>query len=248
MKSPYGTLVKRISVSGIVTALLVCGVYAQTEKHTVKPHVHKKVVAHKATTARVGQVRAVLSPADFPISLTAYDHPAKDVDATGTLLEISTNGYKTLKPERLYTKDLDGEQISSVVSWQNPERTHFGFLVLSTPSGGNLYSVMFFLYHDGKLTMPIDEIATGYPVLPIVKKSANDQIQIEFNDGNTDATNDKIRTVVIYTWSDWSKRFLKNVHRVAGASVERSREGRRVEKTQEATKGEGTGGGDDGGN
>jgi hypothetical protein len=230
-------------------SLLVVQALGQTSD-VARPRVRSRTgVAHKAagdkspapekkSLHKPRQVRAVLAPSDFPISLTAFDSIKKTEDGSGTVLEIAKNGYKTFKPEALFTKDLDGEQISSVVSWQNPTRTHFGFLVLTTPSAGNLYSVMFFLYHDGKLTMPIDEIATGYPVFPTVRRTEKSgQIQIEFYDGNTASTNDKVKTLVIYTWSDWSKKFLKNMHRVAGESTSAVERGRKVEKTAAARDG-----------
>ena len=127
-------------------------------------------------------------------------------------------------------------------AWQNTERTHYGFLVLTTPSDGTLYNVLFYLYHDGKLTMPINDVATGYPVFPTIRKSdKNGQIQISFDDGGGDKTNDKIKTVVLYTWSDVSRHFVKNVHEVAAESVERSSvkrsRGSRIEKTKAADDG-----------
>jgi hypothetical protein len=203
------------------------------ENRAATRHSKKLVVAHK-TLSHPRQVRAVLSPSDFPITLTAFDRVSSDEATSNTVLEISRNGFKGTKAAALYTKALDGEQINSVVSWQNTERTHFGFLVLTTPSEGNLYSVLFFLYHDGKLTMPIDEVATGYPVFPTIRKTEKSgQIQISFNEGSSDATNDKIKTVVLYTWSDYSRRFVKNVHTVAAEAVERHRPAK-VEKTQAA--------------
>src|SRR5947209_1251659 len=139
-------------------AIVMSGVaFAQEAAPAAAPH--KKPLMHR-------QVRAVLSPSGFPISLTAYDRMSQDGTGNGTILQIAKMGYKTMKPVALVTKDLNNDQISSVVSWHNAERTHFGFLVLTTPQAGNLYSVMFFLYHDGQLTMPIDQIATGYPVFP----------------------------------------------------------------------------------
>ena len=216
-----GKLVLTLALSAVMVAC------ADQTSDSVKPRVHR-------LSPRVRQIRASLAPTDFPITLTAYDRKTKDVDSSGTVLEIAKNGYNSFKGETLFTKDLDGEQISSVVSWENPERTHFGFLVLTTPAQGNLYTVMFLMYHDGKLSVPIDEIATGYPVFPTIHRNEKSgQIQIEFDDGNVANTNDKVRTLVIYTWSDWSKKFMKNVHRVAAESVER----RRVEKTQAADGG-----------
>lgn len=232
MKRPYGIALK--SLASVLALSLVAGGALAQETTAPKPKTHKKATVRK-TLGHPRQVRAVLSPSDFPISLTAFDRKSSDADSSGTVLEISKNGYKSFKPEALYTKDLDGEQISSVVSWNNTDRTHFGFLVLTTPSAGNLYSVMFFLYHDGKLSMPIDEIATGYPVFPTIKHTDKaGQIQIEMFDGNTAATNDKVRTLVVYTWSDWSKKFLKTSHRVAAASAERPR-GKKIIKTDAAS-------------
>lgn len=227
MKNPYWS-----KLFLVVTALVVLfGQATAQDDGGIKRTIHKK----SPKTMRPRQVRAVLAPTDFPIRITAFDRATSDADTGGTVLEISKNGYKSMRPEALYTKDLDGEQISSLVSWQNADRTHFGFLVLTTPAEGNLYSVMFFLYHDGKLTMPIDEVATGYPVVPTIRQTDKPgQIQLEFYDGNTIATNDKIKTLVVYTWSDWSHKFLKAVHRVAAASVSRKRP-KKVEQTQAAT-------------
>ena len=237
MKRQEGQL-KRILIISAALALVVQAAFAQEETARSAPKAHKKPAIHRVVT-KPRNVRAVLSPNDFPITLTAYDRPTKEADASGTVMEISKNGYKSFKSEALYTKDLDGEQIASIVSWQNTERTHFGFLVLTTPSAGNLYSVMFFLYHDGKLTMPIDEIATGYPVVPSIRKSdKTGQIVIAFDDGNTAATNDQKKTVVYYTWSDYSKKFLKSVHEVAAESVSRERpkpRGKKILKTEAAS-------------
>jgi len=233
MNRDYGTMLTRVFVGLAVLGAIAQGVCAQESEGGSRAKASHKVASRKPI-GHARQVRAVLAPSDFPITLTAFDRVNPEAGTSGTILEISKNGFKSTKPLALYTKALDGEQINSVVSWQNAERTHFGFLVLTTPSQGNLYSVFFFLYHDGKLTMPIDDVATGYPVFPTIRKSdKTGQIQIAFDDGSNDSTNDKIKTVVLYTWSDYSRRFVKNVHQVAAESVERHRGGR-VEKTQAA--------------
>src|SRR2546421_2216846 len=227
MKCAIGIILRLIAGSIVLTGIA----FAQQTPPAAAPH--KKPIMRR-------QVRAVLSPMDFPIRLTAYDRMNKEGTGFGTMLQIAKTGYKTLKPEALYTKDLNNDQISSVVSWHNSERTHFGFLVLTMPQAGNLYSVMFFLYHDGQLTMPIDQVATGYPVFPTIKHTdKSGQIQVELFDGNEDATNDKVRTLVVYTWSDWSHHFVKTVHRVAAASAERvmapaGTAGKKVEQTSAA--------------
>ncbi|HEY3781018.1 MAG TPA: hypothetical protein VGL56_08050 [Fimbriimonadaceae bacterium] len=260
MKSQEGHI-KRIFIIGAALALLTQAAFAQESKASaddpngvpapvVMRHrktavkgvsVHRKLVKKGTKTAVKDATvhrtaRAILCPTDFPIRFTAYDRPTSDDAATGTVMEISKMGLRGARPIPMYTKDLEGEQISSIVSWENSERTHFGYLVLTTPASGNLYSVMFFLYHDGKLTMPIDEVATGYPVFPSIKRSATTgQMQISFNDGSEDATNDQKKTVVYYTWNDTSHRFLKAVHEVAAESVERKRpRARKVEKTEAA--------------
>lgn len=215
------------------------GVYAQDSGIRSKAS-HKKTVAAKPASHR--QMRAVLAPSDFPITLSAFDRANPSEGTTTTVLEISKSAFGGGKPTPIYTKVLDGEQISSVVSWQNAERTHYGFLVLTTPSDGNLYNVLFYLYHDGKLTLPINDVATGYPVFPTIRRSdKTGQIQISFDDGSGDATNDKQKTVVLYTWSDTTRRFVKNMHEVAAESVERTNvkrsRGSRIEKTKAAGDG-----------
>jgi hypothetical protein len=255
MKSQEGHI-KRIFIIGAAMALLTQGALAQetrassedpngvpapvvmrhrSHKKTTVKTVHRKTAVKDASVHRTP--RAILCPTDFPIRFTAYDRPTTDDTPSGTVMEISKVGFKGSKPVGLYAKDLEGEQISSLVSWENPERTHFGFLVTTTPASGNLYSVMFFLYHDGKLTMPIDEVATGYPVFPSIKRSdKTGQIQISFYDGSADVSTDEKKTVVYYTWSDTSHRFLKTVHEVAGVSVERRRpRARKIEKTEAAS-------------
>ena len=210
MKCVTGTVLK------LFVGACVLGGIANAQQTTPAATPHKKPMMYR-------QVRAVLSPSGFPITLTAYDRMNKDGTGYGTILQIAKAGYKSMKPQALMTKDLSSDQISSVVSWHNAERTHFGFLVLTTPQAGNLYSVMFFLYHDGQLTMPIDRIATGYPVFPTIKHTEKSgQIQVEMYDGAQDATNDKVRTLVVYTWSDYRHQFVKNVHRVAAASASRT--------------------------
>lgn len=209
---------------GAVALAAFSMVFSQDSTTRTPTRRHAKTVVAKGSKVRL--LRAALAPSDFPIAIKAYD------STPGSVLVISKSA-RGAKQSPLYTKALENEQVASVVSWQNTERTHFGFLVLTTPSEGNLYNVLFFLYHDGKLSIPIDDVATGYPVIPSIRRTdKSGQIQIAFDDGSGDATNDKVKTVVLYTWSDYSHRFVKNVHQVAAESVERPRS--RVEKTRAA--------------
>jgi len=202
-----------ITVLNLIAGVIALSAISTAQQAKPAAIPHKKPMMHR-------QVRAVLAPSGFPISLTAYDRMNSDNGGMSTVLQIAKTGYKTMKPEALMTKDLNADEIASVVSWHNAERTHFGFLVLTAPQAGNLYSVMFFLYHDGQLTMPIDHIATGYPVFPTIKRTdKSGQIQVELYDGNEKATNDMVRTLVVYTWSDWRHKFVKTVHTVAGVSA-----------------------------
>ncbi len=241
MDRHIGKVLQKLLVGVVALTALGQVVYAQDSAVGTRSRAsHKKTAVGKTTAHR--QVRAALAPTGFPITLSAFDRANPDTGTTTTVLEISKSGFGGGKATPIYTKALDGEQISSVVSWQNTERTHYGFLVLTTPSDGNLYNVLFYLYHDGKLTLPINDVATGYPVFPTIRRSdKTGQIQISFDDGSADATNDKQKTVVLYTWSDTGRRFVKNVHEVAAESVERSSvkrsRGSRIEKTKAADDG-----------
>ena len=88
MKCAIEIILKLIAGSIVLTAIA----FAQQTPPAATPH--KKPMMHR-------QVRAVLSPMDFPISLTAYDRMNKEGTGFGTMLQIAKTGYKTLKPEAM---------------------------------------------------------------------------------------------------------------------------------------------------